>query len=1027
MSSRLKTALVAASLSGTLALLSGCTTESFCFRDCGDDGGSAATGGAGGGTGATGGTGGGIDVDGGGSGGGINLDGGGGAETCAATNGGVEICDGIDNDCNGKADDGIDFTGVHACGTCANDCTQLPWTGVDLTTVSCTPPSVTDGTVAGTCKFSKCSPDYYDVDGAGDNGCEYYCQWNPSGTNTTDPGGADGCGKDDDCDGVIDEDVDVCADVTNCGKCGKSCTAPNGTPKCVSTATGSACDATNTKCVIDTCNAGYYDIDGSASNGCEYQCTPTGPELCDGLDNDCDGKIDNTDSSLETDDPNVGQACFGGLNGACADPSHQGVSKCIGGLITCCDVDSNTMSSSNPNLPVTGVRNGLCDAPTGPQVLKPGDQLETCNGTDDDCDGTPDNNPTDAGGTCGSSVGNCVAGTKACQSGSLTCINDVGPGTESCNGQDDDCDGVIDGKLATPVKACTTDTDCASGQLCMVRGGPADRVCATPPGDSVGTCDVPVSPPSGATSPCRAGTLACVGGAKKCVGSVTRPPATPDQCKVDANCDGVLTGQPDFQNDVRNCGSCGNDCTAGGGHITWTCSAGKCVNAGCAANYLNCNNASPDCETYCKKTSNTEQCNGVDDDCNCVIDDVLPANEPTAVQVCGVAAAATDAGCTTGVGIACTAGAWKCTFPAGYCDNAAAPNYCAGVADVCDGLDNNCNGSADETYRYPARVSGYLDQPCASDDGKPPPGDGQCRSTGKFVCGSNKTSTLCNATTDLSKASQETCDGVDNDCDSLIDEPKSAPGPSPSYVKPAVTNLGGNKFMFSYEASRPSATASDSGSGNGYQTSAPAGTTIDKTVACSAPSVVPWFNVTPVEAAQTCTARGGRLCQLTDWQTACHATQACTRGYDRSGGVAHCQTNGTYAGGTPARICNIGLFDFDPVAPGIQDGLLPTRSSALSKCFATWTTGGNTSAYDIEGNLREITWDKAGSGAGCNITDLNGNDNNANTTCLFPLMGGAFNTQSEAGASCDFTFYKIKRSLQLYDTGFRCCFDSDPT
>jgi hypothetical protein len=45
----------------------------------------------------------------------------------------------------------------------------------------------------------------------------------------------------------------------------------------------------------------------------------------------------------------------------------------------------------------------------------------------------------------------------------------------------------------------------------------------------------------------------------------------------------------------------------------------------------------------------------------------------------------------------------------------------------------------------------------------------------------------------------------------------------------------------------------------------------------------------------------------------------------------------------------------------------------------------------------------------------------------YPLMGGAFNTQAENGAKCDFDFYSVSSSFKFYDTGFRCCFGQNPT
>ena len=42
-------------------------------------------------------------------------------------------------------------------------------------------------------------------------------------------------------------------------------------------------------------------------------------------------------------------------------------------------------------------------------------------------------------------------------------------------------------------------------------------------------------------------------------------------------------------------------------------------------------------------------------------------------------------------------------------------------------------------------------------------------------------------------------------------------------------------------------------------------------------------------------------------------------------------------------------------------------------------------------------------------------------------MGGAFNTAAENGATCSFTFYSVVDTFKFFDTGFRCCFTSDPT
>src|SRR5262249_45318185 len=149
--------------------------------------------------------------------------------------------------------------------------------------------------------------------------------------------------------------------------------------------------------------------------------------------------------------------------------------------------------------------------------------------------------------------------------------------------------------------------------------------------------------------------------------------------------------------------------------------AGACVFQGCQVGWWDLDMPKDNkCEYPCVFIQAQETCNGVDDNCNGQIDEnVIP---PTPVQVCGVSPAAMSPECTSGVNVACTNGAWKCPSPPNVCS----PN-CAMAVEKCDGLDNDCDGLTDENVPN-------IGKPCASDDGKPPPGDGACRVVGSYVC-----------------------------------------------------------------------------------------------------------------------------------------------------------------------------------------------------------------------------------------------------------------------------------------------------
>ncbi|HOX45505.1 MAG TPA: choice-of-anchor D domain-containing protein [Myxococcota bacterium] len=177
-------------------------------------------------------------------------------------------CVGGYGDCDGSRPNGCeaDLNAVSACGTtCAgriNCTTQV----VNATGTYCN---------AGSCDFASCSPGFDTCDSNRANGCEInttndvghcgscatVCS-NPHGTTTCfgsvcSPScdtGWDSC----DSNPVNGCETDVTVSVNHCGFCGNVCNLPNATEACVSSA-----------CVVQSCNAGTWNVDGLNPNGCE--------------------------------------------------------------------------------------------------------------------------------------------------------------------------------------------------------------------------------------------------------------------------------------------------------------------------------------------------------------------------------------------------------------------------------------------------------------------------------------------------------------------------------------------------------------------------------------------------------------------------------------------------------------------------------------------------------------------------------------------------------------------------------------
>ena len=139
-----------------------------------------------------------------------------------------------------------------------------------------------------------------------------------------------------------------------------------------------------------------------------------------------------------------------------------------------------------------------------------------------------------------------------------------------------------------------------------------------------------------------------------------------------------------------------------------------------------------------------EICDGLDNDCNSSIDDTFPEQH----QLCGFVEDA-----DYGVGI-CTPGVMKCDNGGLYCDGHIGP-----TEEVCDGLDNNCNGSIDEGIANTTAIVCY--------DG--PDGTmaiGECRA-GVRYCTDGGFDGPCDGQI---LPAQERCDDLDNDCDGEVDE-----------------------------------------------------------------------------------------------------------------------------------------------------------------------------------------------------------------------------------------------------------------
>ncbi|MBK6751986.1 MAG: putative metal-binding motif-containing protein [Flavobacteriales bacterium] len=347
---------------------------------------------------------------------------------------------------------------------------------------------------------------------------------------------------------------------------------------------------------------GFTTCDGDCDDSDE-NVNPDATEMCDGIDNNCDGQVDEDCAGTECGFFNGtfqgtcdgSEMCVNGFCVPCTDNDADGFTTCQG------DCDDNNLNINPGAVEVCDGSDNDCNGTTDE-----GCAPEVCDGIDNDGDGL-----TDAAdpslilvpcenqiGVCNSvqkSSNLCVGGTwLTCATSDYTIGSPAYEATEtSCDTQDNDCDGQVDeDNVCDP---------CSGPDVCSINGECFTSGQANPLAYRQ-VCDPFQSTTSWSFRPfgtvCIQGT-ACTfdsfcDGLGECAATVHKPAGTA--------CD---DGDPNTSNDVCNgAGTCaGTPCTDNDADGFTTCQGD------CNDNNANINPGA------------VELCNSLDDDCDGQVDE----------------------------------------------------------------------------------------------------------------------------------------------------------------------------------------------------------------------------------------------------------------------------------------------------------------------------------------------------------------------------------------------------------------------